>query len=85
MSMTSMNDDVNPISKGDQTGSKDFFYKGTASKAPLGVVEKVDGAVKYVVPNSNYMVSTQNKTSQAGIMSTHKNSQAGSPRSTIYT
>ena len=64
MSMTSMNEtEGNPISKAQATESKDFFYKGS-NKAPLGVVEKVEGAIKYVVPNSNYMVlSTQNKTS----------------------
>ena len=74
--MTSMNEtERNPISKVEQnTESQGFFRKGS-NKAPLGVDMKVDGAVKYVVPNSNYMgMSTQDKTSQGG-----------SPRSTIYT
>jgi hypothetical protein len=51
MSMTSMNETEGKA----ESNTLNEFYRKTSSKAPLGVVEKVDGAVKYVVPNSIYM------------------------------
>ena len=55
ISMTSMNVTERSPSKVEMfTGSQDFFVN--TAKAPLGVVEKEIGAVKYVIPNSNYMI-----------------------------
>ena len=55
------------------TGSHGFFRQ-TSKKNPLGLIAKEEGAIKYVVPNQNYILSTNNKTNSRG-----------SPRSTMYT
>jgi hypothetical protein len=49
--MTSMHDTDHSPSKADvNSGSQDFFCQ-TKRISPRGVVEKMEGAVKYVVPN----------------------------------
>jgi hypothetical protein len=56
ISMTSMNETDRSPSKVDMnSGSQDFF---NTARNPLGILDKVEGAVKYVVPNSVYMVKS---------------------------
>lgn len=52
ISMTSMNETDNSPSKADAiSGSQDKFFQTSSKRSPLGIVEKMEGAVKYVVPN----------------------------------
>ena len=85
LSMTSMNETDSPSKSNFQTGSNQDIFRQTSrdkvssKKAPLGVIEREVGPIKYVVPNQDYLnLSAYNKTlSPPGIQ--------GSPRSTMYT